>query len=127
MPLTNFPVVRVMGWSNLYHTGSEFHINIIICNDWNFFSGKRKLKHFSNDRLIAFVVRIYGNCSITKEGFRTGCCNFNAARTISIFIVKMIHCSLSIFVVNFIICKSSTTAWTPVYKTLTTVHKSAFI
>ena len=125
--LTYFPVVRVVGRSNLYHTSSKFHINIIICDNWNFFSCERKLQHFSNDRLIAFILRIYGNGSITKESFRTSCCNFNLSASISIFIIKVIHCPLSIFVVYFIISKSSTTARTPVYKALTTVHKSALI
>ena len=127
MTKSNFPVVRVMSWSNFYHTSSKFHINIIISNNWNFFSSNRKFKHFSNNCFVAFIIRIYSNSSITKESFWTSCSNFNFATSVSIFIINMIHCTVCIFVVNFIISQSSSTTRTPVYKALAFVHKPAFI
>ena len=127
MTKSNFPVVRVMSWSNFYHTSSKFHINIIISNNWNFFSSNRKFKHFSNNCFVAFIIRIYSNSSITKESFWTSCSNFNFSTSVSIFIINVIHCTWCIFVINFIISKSSATARTPVYKALTFVHKSALI
>ena len=125
--LSYFPVVRVVGWSNLYHTCSEFLVYIVVGNDWNFFSCDRKFEFLSDKGSVAFVRRVYCDCCITKESFRTSCCNFNLSASVCVFVVKVVHCTLCVFMVNFIISKGSTTARTPVYKALSLVHKAAFI
>ncbi len=116
-----------MGWSNLYHTGSEFLVYIIICNYGDFFTCKRKLEFFSYKRGIAFICGVNGNGCITKESFWTCCGNFYFTTAISIFIIKVIHRTLCILVVNFIISKGCSTTGAPVYKTFSTVHEAAFI
>ena len=124
---SNFPVVRVMCRCDFYHTCSEFFIYVRICNNRDFFAGKWQFEHFANQAFVTLVIRVYGNGCITKECLRAGCCNFDFAASICIFIIKVVHCTLSVNVVNFIICKGGSTARTPVYKTLAFVHKSALI
>ena len=48
MTLSNFKVVRVMGWCDLYGTSSKFFIYIRICNNWNLFIYDWKKNHLSN-------------------------------------------------------------------------------
>ena len=127
MALSNFPVVRVVSRGNLNHTSSKFFINIRIRNNRNFLVNQRQKNFFTNQVLIALIIRIYSNSRIAKESFRTSCSNFNSSRTVGIVVINVIHCALSILMLNFIISQSRATARTPVYKILAFIHKSAFI
>ena len=113
--------------SDFYHSSSKFLVNIRICNQADYTAGKRKLKFFSNDRLVTLIFWIYSNRSIAKQSFRTGCGNFNFSRAVFKFIINVIHEAVCVCVLNFIISKSSSAARTPVYKIVSFIDKAALI
>ena len=125
--LSDFPVVGVMCRCDFYHTCSEFFVYIRICDNRDFFTCERQFEHFADQSLVTLVIRVYCDCRITKEGFRSGCSDFDFAASVSIFVEEMVHSTLCVNMVNFIIGKGGSTAGTPVYKTLTFVHKAPLI
>ena len=73
MSFTDFKVVRVMGWGDLYNACTKLHINIAVGNDRYLSANKRQCECLTYDILISFVLWIYCNGSIAQERFRTCC------------------------------------------------------
>ena len=127
MSLSTLPVIRVMGWSNLYHTCTETKLNERICNNWNLSICKRKSKLFPNYILISFIFRVYCNCNVSEHSLWPCCCNCNPARTVGIWISDIIEFSRNVLIFDFIVCQSSTALWAVVYKVLTFIDQSSLI
>ena len=72
---SDFKVVRVMCRCDLNRTCSEFFVYIFIGDHRNLSVCERKLQHLADEILVALIFRIYGNSSITQQGFRTCSCN----------------------------------------------------
>src|SRR5699024_608072 len=72
-----FKVIRVMGRCDLYTSGFELFIYILISDHRDFSVCKRQLQHFSDEMFISLIVWIYSHCSIAQKSFRTGGCDFH--------------------------------------------------
>ncbi len=72
MPLAHFKIVRVVGWCDFYHTGSEFHIHIRIRHDRNLpvYKGEQHLSSYQV--FVSFVLRIHCYRRIPQHCFRPG-------------------------------------------------------
>ena len=75
MTLSYFEIVRVMCRCDLNSTCSEFFVYIIVCNDRNLTIYKRKDCHLSYDIFVSLIIRVNGDCCISKQCLRTCCCN----------------------------------------------------
>ena len=77
--LSDLKVIRVMCRSHLHGSGSEFFVNIRICDDRNFLIYKWKHRFLSDNIRIALILRIDNNRRISKHRFRTGCRDHKAS------------------------------------------------
>ena len=75
MTLSNLEVIRIVCRCNLYTASSKLLINVRVCDYRNLLINDWKQKHLAYNILIALVIWIYGNCSITKHSLRTCRCN----------------------------------------------------
>ena len=76
---THLIVVRIMGRSNFYSTGTKLGINIAVGDNRNNSVGSRQTQGFANQVAITRVLRINCYCSIAWQSFWTGGCNHQAA------------------------------------------------
>ena len=75
MPLSDFVIINIVSRSNFQSSSSEFDINIIILDNWNYTIYNWNNYVFTFQMLVSFVIRIYTNCNIAKNSFRTSRCN----------------------------------------------------
>ena len=119
MSFTNLKVVRVMSRCNLNNTCTEFHINIFIGYNRDFSVDKRKHYLLANDVLVSVIVRVYGNCSITKHCLRTCSCKFNiSSRLPNDFVFHVPKMARLVLMNNFSVRNRSLTDRTPVNDTV---------
>ena len=74
MTLSYLEVIRVMGGSNLYYTGTKLSVYISICNDRNHAVYDRKHYALTDQVLISLIFGMNGYSGITKHCLRTGGC-----------------------------------------------------
>ena len=132
VPLSYFPVVRVVGRGDLDHTGSEFLVYIGVGDDGDNPVCQRKLELLAYNSLVPLIIWMHCNCSIAQEGLGTGGCNLNPcasvrSRTVCKFIPDVVHCSVCVYVVNFVVGKCCAAPRTPVYKVLAFIDKSPLV
>ena len=112
--LADLEIVRIMGRCDLYSTGSEGHIGMLITDDRNLPIGQRKLHHLTDHVLITRVLRIDGNGGITEQRLRTGGCDLDLTGTIRERIEDMPEVTLLLLVVYLCITEGSMAYRTPV-------------
>ena len=128
MSLSYFKVIRVVRRCDLYASGSEFLVNVLICNNRNFSVCKRKLQHFAYNILVALIIRIYCNCSISEKCLRTCGSNFHKFALFSYNrIIDMPEKSVLILMLNLCIGNGGLAYRTPVDDTRTLVDVAFFI
>ena len=59
-------VVRVMCRCDLYNTCTKFHINIIICDNWDLTMYNWKIQSLTHHIFVTIIIRINCYCRITK-------------------------------------------------------------
>ena len=64
-------VVRVVRGRDFNRAGTEFKIYVIVRNDGNFSTDKRKNKRFADEVFISRIFRINRNGSVPEHGFGT--------------------------------------------------------
>ena len=125
---SNLKVVRVMGRCDLYTSCSEFFVYIFIGDHRNLSVCERKLQHLADEILVALIFRIYGNSSITQQGFRTCSCNLYET---SLFpcdrVINVPEKSVLILMLNLCIRDGSLAYRTPVDDSGTFVDIAFFI
>ena len=72
MAQANLKVIRVMRRGDLYHAGSEFHINIIVGDNRDFPADQRQSQCLAHQMPVSFILRIYRDGSISEHSFRAG-------------------------------------------------------
>ena len=112
--LADLEVVRVVCRCDLYSTGSEGHIGMLIPDDRDLTIRKRKLHHLADHVLIARILRIDGDGGITEQGLRTGGCDLDLTGTIRERIEDMPEVTLLLLVVYLCITEGSMAYRTPV-------------
>ena len=125
---SNLKVVRVMGRCDLYTSCSEFFVYIFIGDHRNLSVCERKLQHLADEILVALIFRIYGNSSITQQGFRTCSCNLYET---SLFpydrVINVPEKSVLILMLNLCIRDGSLAYRTPVDDSGTFIDIAFFI
>ena len=132
VPLSYFPVVRVVGRGDLNHTCSEFPVYIGVGDDRDNPVCQRKLELLAYNSLVSLIIRMHCNCSIAQEGLRTCGCNLDSCasvggRAVCKFIPDVVHCSVGIDVVNLVVCQGCAAPRTPVYKVLPFIDKPPLV
>ena len=108
MSLTAFPVVRIMSWRDLYHTGTEFHVDESVSDDWYASVSQRQKELLAYDTLVSFVIRVYCDSDISEHRLRTCRRNSDVSRTICIWILHIIELSWDVLILDLVISKRST-------------------
>ena len=72
VPHANLEIVRVVRGRDFHHAGSELWIDIFVGDDWNLDVGNRQQHRFPNEPLVAFIVRVNGNCDVAEHCLRAG-------------------------------------------------------
>ena len=125
---SNLEVIRVMSRCNLYTSCSEFFVYIFIGDHRNLSVCERKLQHLADEIPVALIFRIYGNSSITQQGFRTCSCNLYET---SLFpydrVIDVPEESILILMLNLCIRDGSLAYRTPVDDSGTFVDIAFFI
>ena len=127
MPQTNFKVVRVVGWGNLYNACSEVHFYIVIGNNRNFPMYQRQNQSLANQMLIPFIIRVDCNGRITQQGFWTGGCQFQIAAAILQRIPQVPEMTCLVFIFDFCIGNGSQAFRTPVNNPFAPINQAFFI
>ena len=127
MTLSYLKVIRVMRRSDLNYTGTEIDINIIVGNNGDLTTYKRKDQHLADDILISLVLGIYCYSSITEKCL--GSCSSKLDITAAVLerITKVPEMTCLIFVLNLGIGYGCKAMRTPVNDPLTSVYKSLII
>ena len=128
MAASHLKVVRVMSRSNLYASGTEFLIYISICNNRNQTICQRQLQHFSNQILIALILRVHSNSRISQQSLRTGGGDlYKAALFPCNGIINMPEEAILLLMLNLCIRNRSLTYRTPVNNPGTFINISLLI
>ena len=122
--LADFKVVRVMCGGDLYGTGTELCINIIIGNNGYLSVYKRENESFPNYVGISFIVGIYGYSGISEESFGTGGSYFKKSVTVFHRIADMPEMSRLILIGNLGIGECGFALGTPVYDPFAAVDQT---
>ena len=112
--LADLEIVRVMCRCDLYRTGSEGHIGMLITDDRDLTIRERKLHHLTDHILITRVLRIDGDSGITEQRLRTGGCDLDLAGTIRERIEDMPEVAFLLLMVYLCITEGSMADRTPV-------------
>ena len=128
MSLSNLKVVRVVCRSDLYASGSEFLVNILVCNYRDLSVCERKLQHFAYDVFVALIIRVYCNCSISKKCLWTGSCDlYEFALFSNNRVIDVPEKSVLILMLNLCIGNGGLAYRTPVDNTRALVDVAFFI
>ena len=60
---------------DLYASCSKFFVNILIRDNRDLTVSQRQFQHLADQIFVSLIIRIYCNCSISKQCFRTGGCD----------------------------------------------------
>ena len=66
MPLSYLKVIGIVRRCNLNRSGSKFLVYIVICDNRNLPVCQRQLTGLSYNRFISLVIRVYGDCRISR-------------------------------------------------------------
>ena len=127
MAQTHFKVVGVVGGSDFYNAGAEFHINIFVGDNRDFPADKGKNQGFAHELRVTLVLGVYRNGGIAEKGFRTGCGKLQPAGAVGKGIAQVPEMTGLILVLNLRIGNGGFAAGTPVYNALAAVDKSLFV
>ena len=124
---THLIVVRIMGRSNFYSTGTKLGINIAVGDNRNNSVGSRQTQGFANQVAITRVLRINCYCSITGQSFRTGGSNHQAAAFFFNYrVVDVPEMARVILMLNLDIAQCGVAVYTPVGDTGAFVNQALF-
>ncbi len=127
MTFTNLKIVRIVGGCNLYGTGSEFFIYIVICHNRDLSSHQWKNYILSYDIFVSFILRMYRNSRISQESFRSCSCNLKEIIRSYHRILNVPEESILFLVFNFRVRQRSLTNRTPVNDSGPFINKSFFM
>ena len=69
MALTDRVVIEVMRRRDFYHAGTEFHVHVIVGNNWNLAIAQRQCYLLTDQFFITRVVRVHHHRHIPQHGF----------------------------------------------------------
>ena len=127
VPLSDFPVVRVVGGRNLHHSRPEFLVDVAVGDYRDFLVDEGKDDLLSDKILVPLVIGIDGDGSIAEERLRARRGDLDSSRTVGKIIINMVHRTLRVDVVDLVVRKRRTAAGTPVHEILPLVHKPALV
>ncbi len=128
--LSDFKVVRVVRRGDLYRSGTLFRVRIWVSDDRDFLPYQRQDDFFADNRLVAFVIRMYRDSLIGKHGLRSGCRDDDTveiSRRLYGRIFEIPVLSVFIFMLDFRIRKGSSALRTPVDQTIAPVDQTFLI
>ena len=133
-------VVEVVRRGDFERTCTELRVGVVIGDDWNCTVAQRQLDHFTNEVLIAHIIRMHTNRHITQQGLRArggdgdACPCFRVAvfigddlRTIYKRVVDVPHTAIDFDGFNLKVRDRCTQHRIPVDQTCTTVNQSVLV
>ncbi len=81
VPLADFVIVEIMRGRDLDASGSEFRIHVFVCDDRHAALDEGQDDLFSDQFLIPFILRMYGNGAVAEHRFRA--CRRNHEMTVA--------------------------------------------
>ena len=72
VPLADGVVVEVVRRGDFDAAGAEVHFDVFISDDGDNALGQRDVHHFAEQVAVAFVIRMHGKRTVSKDGFRAG-------------------------------------------------------
>ena len=127
MAKSHLIVVRVVSGSDLYHACTEIHFNVLVRDNGYLPVGERELHGLSDDALVAFVVRVNGDSSITEQRFRTRCSYLHEAASVGEGIVDVPEVTLLLLILALDIGDRGLAVRAPVYDALAVVDKTLLV
>ena len=116
MTFSYLEIVRIMCRCDLYTACSELFIYVRICDNRNLPVCTWKLQSFSNDILIALIIRVYSYGCISEKCLRTCCCDlYESAFLANYRIVDMPEKSFLLLMLYLCVRDRCFTYRTPVY------------
>ena len=127
MSLADLKVIRIVCRSYLHDTGSEFHIDIIVCDNRHLTVHYRKHYLLSDKPRISLIIRIYRYRRISKHGLRPGSCKGKIIIRPYDLILYMPEMAVLILILHLGIRYRSTADRAPVYHFVPFIYQSFFI
>ena len=127
VPCRNGKVIGIMGRGNLYRPGTELHAHIIVGND-RYPPADQGQDHLFPDFIpVSFIVRVNGNCRVTKHRFRSRRGHNKRYITICKRIPDMPEKPLFLSIFHFQVRNGGVTTGAPVYDIITLIYQTLAI
>ncbi|MNO97659.1 hypothetical protein D3C76_893760 [compost metagenome] len=133
MALADFVVVEVVGRGDLYATGTELGVAVVIGDDRDAAADQWQFDEFADQCLVAFVVRVDGHGSVTQQGFRTRGGNyqvvlaFGGLGAVGQRVAQVPQVALLVVVFHFEVGDGRVQLGVPVDQALAAVDKAVFM
>ena len=124
---THLEVVGVVGGSDFYNAGAEFHIYIFIGNNRDFSAYKGQNEGFADVLSVTLVLGVYRNGGIAEERFRAGGGKLKPAGAVGKGIAQVPEVTRLILVLNLRVGDGGFAAGAPVYNAFAAINKTLFV
>ena len=81
--LADFVVIKVMGWGDLDTAGPKAGVHVVVSNNRDLAPDQGQGHGLADEMLIALILWVYGNGTITEHGLRSGGGDDKVAVTLS--------------------------------------------